>query len=1125
MKKIRERRGMAPPVSVKKITIFVMKQIIVLTLFFSLCSFVSSLAQKMNRFKVEKASIEECISIIEKRTGMGFFYDADQLDKEVRVTTELTNVEVKVILDEILKDTDLGYKLIGNNIVISKKEVKPTKKQEVKARKITGNVTDSKGRPLPGVSIVLKGTAYGTATDVDGNFILKFPADLKNNVLAISFIGMKSREINIGAGSEYNIVLEEEEKEIEEVVVTGIINRKSESFTGSAITAKADELENVASGNIFQSLKNIDPSLNIASSMEFGSDPNVMPSIKLRGTSTFPAESSTDFTANFQDDPNMPLFILDGFEANQTAIFDLDRERVESVTILKDAAAKAIYGSKAANGVIVIETKSPASGVLRLTYKGTADITAPDLTSYNLCNAAEKLEVEKIAGVYETTTIKQQIALEQQYNERLQKILEGDDTYWLSKPLRVGLGTKHSITAEMGEQKTKMIANLSYNNVQGVMKGSERVNISGSVNLSYKYKSLLFKNIMSVNSNNGTDSPYGSFDEYAKMNPYWDAYNEDGGVATSDEYDNPLYNATINTSLKSSYFEFTNNFYTEWAVSKYLKTRVRLGVTNKRSDAHRFYPANHTMFNDYSDEDFFRKGAYQLNQGKYSNLSGDFNLNYSKNYGRHYVLANAGFNIGEKVFSEIANFAEGFPSDKMNDITFALQYAESTTPVGTESKIRDIGFLGMLGYYYDDKYLCDLTLRHNGSSQFGANNKWGTFWSVGVGWNMHKEDMLKGYNWIDQLKLRGSIGTTGSQNFSSYQAISTYLYYLDKTYNGQLGAYVKSMANEDLKWQEKFDYNAGFDARIWRFILKFDYYESYTENLITDLSSATSIGYTSYKENIGRVRNSGVDFRVTYKIISSDSGFLNLSFNAATNKNEIRQLSDAMREYNEQQDALASVGDRGEPVLRYVEGGSLTSIWAVPSLGIDPYNGKEIYVKKDGTTTYTWDSEDQVIAGNTEPAFTGNISLSGEFNGIGFNVGASFLTGADMYNYTLVNKVENIDLDYNVDARVLEGRWQKPGDHVAYKTLAPYYNDYGVYITSPKTKATTRFVQKRSDLDISYISLYYDLRKKWLKKYGMERLKVMFNINDLYEFSTIEIERGTTYPFSRTMSFSLRATF
>ncbi|WP_044213095.1 SusC/RagA family TonB-linked outer membrane protein [Saccharicrinis fermentans] len=1102
-----------------------MKIQVVIMMFLSLQVSASVLSQKTVNLQLVDVTLKDCIAAIEEQTQLGFLYNGTDLEQVVGIDLNAKNRLVEEVLEEILYPEGYSFS-IKNNVILIKKELESNAKIQLAKRFIIkGKVSDENGDPVPGVNVVCVRYSTGTISQGDGTYELSVPH--LNVALEFTFIGFHKQTIEVDGRTVINVQMETEVSEVDEVVVTGIFNRHAESFTGAVVTVKSDNLQRVANSNVFESIKNLDPSLNIASDFDLGSDPNKMPEIQLRGTSTFPGDESGDLRGDYQDSPNQPLFILDGFESNTTTIFDLDMERVSSITVFKDAAAKAIYGSKAANGVVVIETKRPETGTIRATYSGNVNIQAPDLTSYNLTNAVEKLTVEKLAGDYEHSQIGGLLTKEALYNERMKSALEGDDTYWLAAPTQVGIGTKHAISVEVGEQKTKIMANLSYNDVKGVMKESGRQNIAGSLSVDYRHKSLMFRNIMSVNANNSEDSPYGSFSEYAKMNPYWAAYNEDGSIATGDDYSNPLYNATINTTLKDSYFEFRNNLYVEWTMAEGLRLTTRIGVTKKNSEAHQFYPANHTKFDDYSEVDYARKGSYQLNNGSLFNLAGDMNLQYSKVFNeKHFFMSNIGFNLSSKVNNEVVNYAEGFPSDRMNDITFALQYAEGKTPYGRESNVRDVGLLAVFGYAYDNRFLSDVTIRQSGSSLFGADNRWGTFYSLGLGWNMHRETFLENSTWLKQLKIRSSIGTTGNQNFDSYQSLSTYSYYLDRTYDGELGSYVKSLANENLKWQTKLDFNVGVDMRIARLSLAFDYYQSITENLITSLSIPYSTGYSTVLENIGKVKNEGFELALNWQVMRSKNGFLNLTFSGVTNTNTILGLSDAMKEFNKTQDELASQLNYGKPVVKYVEGGSMTSIWAVPSLGIDPATGREIYVKQDGTITYDWDALDQVVVGNSLPKYRGNIGVNGEYKGFGFSFTARFLGGSEMYNSTLVNKVENIDTEYNVDKRVFDGRWTTPGQNAPYKILGSYYDqDINAWVTNPKTNPTSRFVQARNELTISSATVYYEFKRKLVREIGMHDLKLSAYMNDIYTFSSIQIERGTSYPFARTISLSLRATF
>ena len=1073
-------------------------------------------------FRQRQMTVEQISDVIMKQLKYDVFYSESTLDARRMVQLPASRMSLQDVLDYVLGDR-FEYSLEGRAIRIRPK----TETGSVETIRIRGVVTDTQKVPLPGVTVLIKGTTVGVTTDDKGSFVITLP-NMQNIHLIFTFIGMKPQEIAYTGQHELQVIMEEDATEIEEVVVTGMFIRKAESFTGAAKTITAKELERVGNGNVFQSLRNLDPSLNIMDNLEFGSDPNRLPSMQLRGTSTFPIEGTSDLRSNYQDDPNQPLFILDGFEASATKIFDLDMNRVQSVTILKDAAAKAIYGSKAANGVVVIETKRPLGGEFRVSYKGSVDVTVPDLSSYNLTNALEKLEVERIAGLYESDYMPTHQKLQDQYNERRKAALEGLDTDWLAKPLRTGVGTKHAISFEMGTENLTGIVDFSYNRINGVMKGSSREVIAGDVNLSYRLNSkFLFRNIMSITSNRSDDSPYGDFSDYAAMNPYFSPYDENGEITKDNN--NPMYNATLNTKRTSGYLEFTNNFYTEYNILEGLKAVGRIGITTQRSSGDIFYPANHTMFADWTDDRFMKRGSYQQNIGKYNSLNGDITLQYNKAFDKHLFMANFAFSIGTEKYSEVVHYAEGFPSDRMDDITFALQYAENKTPYGNESITRDVGFTGVLGYSYDDRFLADVTVRENASSQFGTNNRWGLFWSTGIGWNLHNEHFMKNIDWIKQLKIRGSIDTSGSQAFQSYQAIATYKYYTDVSYAGMLGAYVMRLANDDLKWQEKMDYNVGFDARLWKFTLTFDCYASITDNLIVDLSLPTSSGYSSVKENVGKIKNTGFDVALTYNVFSNTEGFLNLTGSLTTNKNRILKLSDAMRTFNERQDELVSSrvdGGRSKPVLRYVEGGSLNSIWAVPSLGINPANGREIYVTQDGTTTYTWSSTDQQIVGNSLEKYRGNFGVNGEYKGFGLSVICRFTAGADYYNQTLVDKVENADLSKNVDRRILYGRWSEDNKNAPFKTLAPYTDEEGNWVSAPKTEPTSRFVQRKNELTLASISAWYDWRNKaWLEKAGIDRIKLAFNMNDIHTFSTIRMERGTSYPFARTMSFSLSMEF
>lgn len=693
--------------------------------------------------ELKNASLREIFEQVKLKTGVSFMYSNDDVKNFQRKDFRMQDADVREIMEACLKGTGLTFELTDNVVVVRRADALPQTPEKVELK---GVVKDKAGEPLPGVAVMVKGTTIGVITDINGVYALSVPK-MPDMVLVFSFVGMAKQEIAYTGQKELNVVMEAEATEMDEVVVNGIFTRKANSFTGSVVTMTKDKLLQVSNQNVFQSLKNLDPSLMIFDNMEFGSDPNRMPKMQLRGTSSFDlsSEGGVDLKGTYGSDPNAPLFILDGFEATVEKIMDLDMNRIESLTILKDASAKAIYGSKAANGVVVIETKKTTEGDLRVTYTGSVDLSLPDLSSYDLANALEKLQIEKEAGLYETDEYDpvQQVELNQKYNRILTSILSGVNTDWMAKPLRTGVGNKHTLSVELGSNNLRVIADLSYNKVRGVMR-PDRTTTAGSLMVSYRHKKLNFRNILTVTANESNDSPYGSFDEYARLNPYYSPYDQNGILVqnmllqfnSEDEVGtefiaNPLYNASLNTLLQQQYIDVTNNSYIEWMIIDGLKATGRLGITEKRTKADEFYPANHLKFRNYSEEDFFRRGTYQINEGDSKTLTADLNVNWSKQFGeKHFVFGNVGYNVSETSYQEDIYNAEGFPNDKMNNIVFARQFTKDSKPMGTESTSRELGFLAAANYTYDNRFLFDGSYRASASSMFGKNRRWGQFWSV-----------------------------------------------------------------------------------------------------------------------------------------------------------------------------------------------------------------------------------------------------------------------------------------------------------------------------------------------------------------------------------------------------------
>ena len=340
--------------------------------------------------------------------------------------------------------------------------------------------------------------------------------------------------------------------------------------------------------NLLATLRNIDPSINVVMDNALGSNPNVIPEINIRGNSSLPM-SVDELNQQASKQLNAPLVIMDGFEITLQKLMDFNDEEIESINILKDASATAIYGSRGANGVIVVTTKAPQAGKLKIYVQGGMNIEMPDLSSYDLLNARDKLELERIVGLYDDEDdVVNDRALKEKYGQLYSEVLKGVNTHWLSQPIQTGIGQKYNLRLEGGNESFRWGTNISYNSVIGAMKGSKRNTFSGTVTLSYSVKNVLFKNQTSIDINKGVESKYGTFSDYAKMNPYYrikdenEEYIKEYTIKGTKQY-NPLYNAQLGVIDEDKYTLITNNFSIEWSINHDLRLRAQLGLQKKNS--------------------------------------------------------------------------------------------------------------------------------------------------------------------------------------------------------------------------------------------------------------------------------------------------------------------------------------------------------------------------------------------------------------------------------------------------------------------------------------------------------------------------------------------------------------
>ena len=542
---------------------------------------------------LQNVSIETVLDAVKKQTGVNMLYNSQMFKGVPPVSINAKNEKWEVALKLILNPQGFDYVVKDGIVVVRKLQT------EKRDNRIRGTVIDSNKEPIPGASVIVKGTRTGTSTNIEGEFTLDVKSD--KVTLEVSFIGMKKQTLQVDATrrKSLEITLVDDVKTLDDVVVTGYSNVRKTSFTGSSTQITGDDLRKVSQTNVIDAMQSFDPSFRLMTNTQFGSDPNALPEMYIRGRSGVGVrdlDKDQLSKSNLENNPNLPTFIMDGFEVSIEKVYDLDPTRIESMTILKDAAATAIYGSRAANGVVVITTVAPKPGEVRVSYNFTGTLEMPDLRDYNLANASEKLEIERLAGLFDVSAGDNMGNIINSYSKKYAQIRKGVDTNWLVLPLRNSFDHKHSVYVEGGTQNLRYGVDASYNGTKGVMKGSSRDRYSVGFSLDYRMKSLQVKNTVSFTHTKSTESPYGSFSDYTSMQPYDTPY-EDGILVEQLAFsktdrnsaaNNPLYEATLANYDWNAYDEITNNLSLNWYLTDYWTVRGQFSVTRKYANSEKF---------------------------------------------------------------------------------------------------------------------------------------------------------------------------------------------------------------------------------------------------------------------------------------------------------------------------------------------------------------------------------------------------------------------------------------------------------------------------------------------------------------------------------------------------------
>lgn len=1132
-------------------SLLVMKLTIILITVVFLNVSANSIAQTIN-FSGKRVPLEKVFTEVKQQTDFVFMY-ADSILKDTKpITVNAINISVDQFLKTILKNQNLEYTIKGKSVFISLKpllvkEKKSSYSWENIFQPIKGIVKSTNGEPIIGASVRISKLASGGAfTDANGAFNINANPD---QVLEISYVGYKkmsipvndllallpNKDIKLNGGvikkttaGILEITLTEEIKDMDEVVIsTGMFRRNKESFTGAVTSFNTEQILRAGNGNVLQSLKNLDPTFNVMDNIQFGANPNRLPDIEMLGQTSL---SSTELRNVYGGNPNSPLFILDGFESDLQTISDLNINRIASITLLKDAASTALYGSRAANGVVVVETLQPKGGKLAVNYNTALTTETPYLNDYNLMNAAEKLEFERRAGVYpKVGTLYGYEVYTSAYYDRLEQVERGVDTYWLNEPLRNTFSQNHNLNVSGGGDNFIVDAGMSYNKLNGIMKESGRDSWRGSLSVTYRKNKININNQILINGYTSKESPYGNFSNFARANPYFEKRNPDGSIPRYltlvdgvNTYPNPLYVASLNNIDKGNSRTITNNLRANYDINNYLRLSAGLSVNLTTSTHILFVPPDHP---DYDNTIFSKKGSYTNIQYQQNGFTGYAAVTYARVFAeKHSVTLNARAEASENKSNLVGFNVIGFPlgGSASPNPGQAFGYAPGSTPSQSIGFFRRNNIIVSANYTLSQKYVIDANIRYDGSTAVGSQKKYTPFWSTGVAWNLHNESFIKNIEAINTLRLRGNIGSTGNQGLGQVLSENTFNLLNDHSIFGEMLS-LSNLGSPNLDWQKTIQTTIGADFSLLDNRLSgwVNFFNKDTDPLIVPLDVAPSAGVPNTYINVGRVNYKGLEASVSFSPIykPKDDVVWTVTASGSKVKGKYSGFADALNFLNQKERLNIS------SFRRYLDGGSPDDLWAVRSGGIDPNSGNELFIKKrSNLTTFDYTTADEEVIGSSRPTLRGNINNTINYKGFTLSLYCSYTYGADIINNALFNKVENYGSRYdiasqNYDRRGLVGHWQNPGDVVPF---GPLYAD--IYATT--NPPSSRYLQRQNVFRADNISIGYRWRdQSWLKRYGIQGLSVQAYTANLFTISSIKTERGIDYPFSKSYSLNIGVSF
>ena len=963
---------------------------------------------------------------------------------------------------------------------------------------VRGTVVDDLGEPVIGATIQIKGTTQGTVTDIDGVFNLTAPA---GGTLVISYVGYTTQEVRVAPT--VRVVLSTDTELLDEVVVVAYGTVTREAKTGSVSSVSGTDISNAPVVSMDKALGGKIAGVSITSS---SGQPGAASSIRVRGTSSINAG-------------NNPLWVIDGipvltgnpndFLNTGNVLSTINPNDIESITVLKDAAASSIYGSRAANGVILVTTKSGKEG--RTNFNARVKYGASWLANDNdfgIMNAAQLLEYQRDAAVNAGNDPDNPTDPYYRPNELLSRPL----TNWMDHLSRMGNIQEYEINASGSNAKATYYSSLVYNRTDGVFYGVDMNKISGRLNADYKLTNTLETGArVNFSYTKGSDVPmqslYYSNPVFAGMMilPWTPAYNDQGDHNVDileNSRTNPRATAEYDDQYGKSY-QILGNIYLQYRPIRQLTFKTNNAVETINNDGRRYWSPE-TSQGDATLQ-VSRSSNLQLttsNTATYNDLFDD--------------IHNVRVLLGQEAQKYTSDYLYSYAPDVNPDIP----YVQTAPQSGVEaeqgySATTLLSFFSMLDYNYDEKYYLQASLRSDGSSLFGSENRWGTFYSVGASWNIHRESFMDNLDFVNLLKLRASYGLNGNNNIEAYRA---YGVYASTQYNGATGMRPSRPSNPNLSWEKNGTWNLGLDFTLFdKLDGNVDVYNRKTTDMLLDKNVPQTTGFSTNFLNIGSLQNRGVEVQLNYDILNRNDLKWNVGANIAFNKTEILELGD-----NEE---IAYADDSR---LRHKVGESLYTFRLRDYYGVDPTNGDALYRDESGNLTNDFTQSRYIYPGSPEPKFLGGFNTNISWKG--FDLGAFFEFKGG--NYVLLIERRYLESDgaqmSNNQIKTALNYWKKPGDTgVNPKPIAGN-------ATQSNNFGTTRFLQRGDYLRLKDVTLSYTLPSSILEKMNVSGLRVYVSAQNIYTFHDVDWwdpERGVDgigygiYPMTKSMIGGIELSF